>query len=246
MFLNNKYSKWYWTIISNAKVRVNSQSDYFEKHHAVPRSLGGTDVPENLVKLTAREHFVCHRLLTKMTKGKSKQRMHFAMWAIAKVRHNNLQPININSHTFSIIRKEFAVAVSKSKLGIPRSLTTRNKISKSHMGKKLSKEHRAAISLGGKGRIVSKETRNKISAIHKGKTVSEIARKKIGLASTGRKTQSKAWKIKDPNGNIFNTDRLEDFCIEHKISLIAVRRSYERYPVTKGPSKGWQVIYRSR
>lgn len=42
--------------------------EYFETHHIVPRCLGGNDDRTNLVELTAREHFVCHWLLTKIHK----------------------------------------------------------------------------------------------------------------------------------------------------------------------------------
>lgn len=246
MFLNNKYLNWYWSIISTAKQRINCQSDYFEVHHVVPRCLGGTDAKENLVKLTAREHFVCHRLLTKITKGKARRSMCFAMWAITKMRHNRLQPININSHTFNIIRREYSKTLSEQKRGIPRSQETKDKISLSHIGKILSKQHKDAISKGGLGRVVSEETRQKISVIHSGKTVSVEARKNIGAASIGRKEQSKTWKIKDPMGNVFDTDRLKDFCLERGLSLIAIRRSYEKLPVSKGKSKGWHAVYRDR
>lgn len=34
-----------------------------ERHHIVPRCLGGDDSPANLIKLTSREHFIAHRLL---------------------------------------------------------------------------------------------------------------------------------------------------------------------------------------
>ncbi len=39
---------------------------YYERHHIVPRCLGGTDDSDNLVLLTAREHFLVHWLLTKI------------------------------------------------------------------------------------------------------------------------------------------------------------------------------------
>jgi hypothetical protein len=39
---------------------------YTEMHHIIPRCMGGTDLPDNLVKLTAREHFVAHLLLLRM------------------------------------------------------------------------------------------------------------------------------------------------------------------------------------
>lgn len=45
---------------------------YYEKHHIIPKSVGGNDNPDNICILLPREHFVCHWLLTKMVSGKSK------------------------------------------------------------------------------------------------------------------------------------------------------------------------------
>jgi phosphoglycolate phosphatase-like HAD superfamily hydrolase len=47
--------------VERARNRV--LDSYTERHHIIPRCIGGTDVKENLVDLTAREHFICHRLL---------------------------------------------------------------------------------------------------------------------------------------------------------------------------------------
>lgn len=68
MFLSNKYTKWYFEIIINAqnKKRIKNANDYFEKHHIIPKCMGGTNDITNLVLLTAREHFICHLLLCKM------------------------------------------------------------------------------------------------------------------------------------------------------------------------------------
>ncbi len=81
MYLHNKYTTWYNNIITNAQVRVID--GYTEKHHIIPKSFGGSNKKDNLVSLTAREHFICHLLLTKMTHGKQQQQMihsaHFLM-----------------------------------------------------------------------------------------------------------------------------------------------------------------------
>lgn len=69
----NKYSRWYNQIVKNAQNRVTE--GYTERHHIHPRSLGGTDDKSNLVELTAREHFICHWLLTKMTTGEDHYKM---------------------------------------------------------------------------------------------------------------------------------------------------------------------------
>lgn len=79
IFIANKYTRVYFSIIENAKARTLPKTEYREKHHIVPRSLGGNDDPKNLVDLTAREHFVCHKLLIKMTEGIHRGKMAFAL-----------------------------------------------------------------------------------------------------------------------------------------------------------------------
>ena len=39
---------------------------YCEAHHIVPKCLNGTDDPNNIINLTAREHFIAHYLLWKI------------------------------------------------------------------------------------------------------------------------------------------------------------------------------------
>lgn len=77
-FINNKYTKWYFNIICNAKSRISESSAYYENHHIIPKSLSGSNDKNNLVRLTGKEHFICHILLTKMTNGKDKSKMIFA------------------------------------------------------------------------------------------------------------------------------------------------------------------------
>ena len=62
------YKKLYNKIIENRQ--LNSYTGYTENHDIIQKSLGGSNDDENLVRLTAREHFICHLLLTKIyTKG---------------------------------------------------------------------------------------------------------------------------------------------------------------------------------
>jgi len=48
------------------KARKRKLTSYKESHHIIPKCMGGSDKKENLVDLTAREHFVAHILLTKI------------------------------------------------------------------------------------------------------------------------------------------------------------------------------------
>jgi hypothetical protein len=75
MFKDNKYTKVYNKIIANAISRQWKKQLGRERHHIIPRSLGGPNTKENLVYLSCREHAICHWLLVKMTEGK-----HITKW----------------------------------------------------------------------------------------------------------------------------------------------------------------------
>lgn len=80
MFLDNKYKKYYYSIIKNARnsERIKIAGDTNQFHHIIPRSLGGNDDEDNIVLLTYKEHKIAHLLLTKITEGQQKHKM---MWA---------------------------------------------------------------------------------------------------------------------------------------------------------------------
>jgi hypothetical protein len=59
------YKRIYDQIISRAKARTHIH-EYIERHHIVPRCLGGSDEPYNIAYVTPEEHFVCHLLLAKL------------------------------------------------------------------------------------------------------------------------------------------------------------------------------------
>jgi len=77
MFKENKYTKYYYLLTDKAKGRI--LTEYTERHHIIPHSLGGSDDKDNLVELTAREHFICHWLLIKMTEGENRSKMLYAL-----------------------------------------------------------------------------------------------------------------------------------------------------------------------
>jgi len=80
MFINNKYTNCYISLIAQAQARELPAGTYTEKHHIIPKCMGGADTSDNLVKLTAKEHYIAHLLLTRMTEGTNQQKMCFALW----------------------------------------------------------------------------------------------------------------------------------------------------------------------
>ena len=59
-----KYDKIYDDLIERARGRLIE--GYVEKHHIVPRCMGGSDDASNLVPLTPEEHYIAHQLLVKI------------------------------------------------------------------------------------------------------------------------------------------------------------------------------------
>jgi hypothetical protein len=107
IFLENKYSDWYYNIIDNAKnqYRKKRAGIYFEKHHIIPRSLDGNN-NKNLILLTAKEHYICHLLLTKMTIGNARIKMLHAF-------DNLSSRLKIKSKAYAKIKQELSVIRSE-------------------------------------------------------------------------------------------------------------------------------------
>lgn len=61
------YNKHYNTLIKKAANRTITVAK--ESHHIIPKCMGGTDDPSNLVDLTLREHYIAHILLAKIYGG---------------------------------------------------------------------------------------------------------------------------------------------------------------------------------
>lgn len=169
MFVDNKYKKWYDNIIEIAKKRKTVEG-YKEKHHILPRCLGGKDNKENIIELTAREHFICHWLLIKCAENTYvKRKMQYAFGALMRNGKNNDR--KLSSRQYNIIRTQISLA----RKGHKHTKETRIKMSQSHKGQipwnkgktgivKLSDETKKRISIASKNRKpASEETRTKIS-----------------------------------------------------------------------------------
>ncbi len=61
VFTIMNYQKIYNSLIERGKPRI--LNGYTETHHIIPKCMGGKEDAENLVKLTAREHYIAHKLL---------------------------------------------------------------------------------------------------------------------------------------------------------------------------------------
>ncbi len=118
MFTDNKYTKLYYQIITPTLNR--ELNTYKELHHIIPRSLGGTDDKDNLTYLTAREHFICHWLLVKMTEGQARSKMIYALQGM-RAQNDSQQryETKITSRVYEHYRIEHAKIHSETMKGKP-------------------------------------------------------------------------------------------------------------------------------
>lgn len=149
MFIENKYYRWYLALTARDDV-----GGYTEEHHKIPRALGGTNARANLVRLTARKHFLVHWLLTKCTAGEQQRAM---FWAFACMSRNPSGERNLSSWQFARARESYSHAAKQrpSKLkGRKLSPERCLQMSRDRKGAKLSEEHRAKIGKGLKGKTL--------------------------------------------------------------------------------------------
>ena len=80
-YIDNKYTRLYYKLI--LKAQQTPTAGVTEKHHIIPRCMGGSNKKDNIVNLSIKEHRVCHRLLLKMippdTKPKTKRYLKVAL-----------------------------------------------------------------------------------------------------------------------------------------------------------------------
>lgn len=131
------YKKIYDAFIESRRV-YSSPNDYYEKHHIVMRSLGGNDDKENIVKLTAREHYFAHLLLSKFLPCRQTA---FALWAMQwSSSSKQKRTVKRNSKAYECSRKMFSKYITELNQTRVVSLETKMRMSITRKGVKKSEE----------------------------------------------------------------------------------------------------------
>lgn len=186
------YRKHYDLLISRAQSRIIN--GYSEKHHIIPRCMGGADEPENIVCLTAEEHYLAHQLLVKMYPK------HKGIVMAANIMGTSMNEGRLSNKQFGWIRRRMANVMT---------------------GRTLSEETRKKMSDAAKGKKLSEETKRKISEYQRGKTVSEDTREKMKRSFKGR--NAKTYHLIDPNGEKITVTNVAQFCRDTGIPEHAMR-----------------------
>jgi len=160
------YQRVYDQICDRGKTREKVDGVYYEQHHITPRCMGGDDSPENLVNLTAREHFICHWLLARIYP--TNRSLVYTLWLMCSCKSRGQKRYVPSSRIYQEA-KEF-----RTRLG--HSDNTKQKIRDTKKGCKSSEETKQKMRLshlGVKRQSPSEETKNKIRQGNKGKTISQ-------------------------------------------------------------------------
>ena len=181
------YKKHYDLLINRAKER--QLEGYSERHHIIPKCMGGTNDKDNLVRLTPEEHYVAHQLLVKIYPKNNK-----LIAAVILMSGNSIKTQRSNK-LYGWLRRQHSLYGSKPP---------------SHKGKVRSIENKIKISNALKGSILSEERKAKISNTLKGRTQSEETKKKKSKSLIGKQqhNKGKSWKINQETGKRewFNND----------------------------------------
>jgi len=193
--VNQRWRVHYEQLVTRAIGRV--VEGYVERHHIIPKCLGGSNKSDNLVKLTAEEHYVAHQLLIKCF-PKNRKIAHAIMlmtstspdlkrspnksykW-LRELRSESMKGTEQSAET----RAKISISHTGKKYG-PRSEETCLKISIANKGRTQSDKVRSAVAISNKTRVLSEESMQKWRISRKDYVVSEQTKAKISAANKGK------------------------------------------------------------
>jgi hypothetical protein len=230
----------YQKIYENLCQRGQSRTldGYKEVHHIIPRCMDGSDETSNLTDLTAREHYLAHRLLCKVHPTHTK--LASALFLM----------MNVN--------KSYAVS---SRIFEDLRVLHGQRMRELHTGTKQTPEHKAKRKLFGQGvpqplipsftgRVHTQDTKDKISlakkgcpAYFKGPHTAEAIEKNrqahLGkpLSEAHKLKLSKTYLLTSPQGECIQVTNLAQFCRERGLAqgnMVNVAAGIKRH------CKGWK------
>ena len=139
---------------------------YVERHHIVPRCLGGSDERQNIVELTAREHYVAHQLLTKIHPG-----IPGLTYATMLMSGKGVLGKHA-SRSYEWVRRRYAAHKSAAQKGRARPPEAMEAMRAAVKAMVKTEEHRRKIAETLRGRKAPDHVREKLSALRKGKKMS--------------------------------------------------------------------------
>lgn len=196
------YQKIYDALIGRAieRQKLSIALSNFEKHHILPKCLGGGNSKSNIVKLTCEEHFIAHQLLVKIYPENKKLIFAAHAMTISSKKHSR-----VNNKEYAWLKKLKSAEMSKL-----------------HKGKIVTKETKEKMSFAKKGKVFG------INNGFYGKTHTEEFKNKKSeqqkIAQVGyNNSNAKFWNIQFPDGSLNTIKCLKEFCKELHVSVYKMK-----------------------
>ena len=175
--MQNRHLVRYYRIINHYASTV--VEGYVERHHIIPKCMGGSDDFNNLVALPPKAHIICHYLLYKAYPENISLSHAFSMMAVNNKNQNRI----FSSRMF----QESKIARSNALKGVPRTEETKAKmrkpkLDKSNYSNAKSETHKKNISSALKGKTKDSDHLKKIResmSNHYNKTKKDTEDKKL-------------------------------------------------------------------
>lgn len=135
----------YGKICKRGQIRIFDKSVYTERHHIIPRCMGGFNDKTNITILTAKEHFICHKILCEIYPENDK--LGYAFWAMCNQKVNRDYIVSSRDYEYA---KSLCLEMwrkPKSKITIDKINDTkkRNKILRQLKGEKINRKQDAEL-----------------------------------------------------------------------------------------------------
>lgn len=147
-----RFKKIYDDLISTRRSRGLDKSKldgYYEKHHIIPKCMGGKDEDENYVLLTYREHIIAHKLLYRIYPDVPGNLISlYAMALTTNPNHKRERVPSLSSKYMAQLKEEY--------------IQKFDEISRKQLGKEVSEDIRRKISSSNKGNSPDEKTREKL------------------------------------------------------------------------------------
>lgn len=122
--------------ILDTRGRFNCGDKYHERHHIVPKCMGGTNDEENLIDLYAKEHFEAHRLLS--LEHPDNQKLVNAWWMMSHIKDKNQDRYELSADEYEEVRIAFSNSMKERVV----TQQTRDKLREINLGHEVSEETR--------------------------------------------------------------------------------------------------------
>lgn len=166
------YKHHYQRLIDTRKnINRSKKTGTYEKHHIIPKCLGGSNKKDNIILLTPREHYIAHLLLTQMYTGKIKSKLCCAFMRMCTTSKNHKR--NISSKQYELAKKLLSdnyrgvnnpfYGKPSSNRGRKLSEETKEKIRQANLGRKSKmKGKKLSVPSWNLGGTIPKEQKEKI------------------------------------------------------------------------------------